>query len=160
MPVVGKARTFHKKYAFTCEIEKIESAHFTKVGPIDIEVADVDQWEGGSLIPIKEPGRVTVADAVCERGVATGDVDLWDWFQQVVKVSANGGNPTPNFKRDAEVIQMDRDATVLRRYNLANAYPKKMVFSDWDNSSDENMLETMTLRYDFPEIIDLTKGGR
>ena len=42
--------------------------------------------------------------------------------------------------------------TTLRRWTLTNAWPVKFVAREWDNESDENVIESVTLTYDFFEI--------
>lgn len=156
MAVVGKPRTFHKKFAFVIEVEGVESAAFTKMSSLEAEIAKTEQWEGGRLIPIKEPGRVTVSDTTLERGVANGDSDLYQWWLDVVKVSANSGLPTPFYKRQVDTIQLDRDGSILRRWILNDAWPTKMVVGDWDNGADDNVVESCTLTFD---TFDLIEGG-
>ena len=49
--------------------------------------------------------------------------------------------------------QQDRDGTTLRRWSLSRAWPTKFVAGEWDNESDENVIESVTLTYDFFELI-------
>lgn len=49
-------------------------------------------------------------------------------------------------------MQQDRDGTTLRRWSLSRAWPVKFVAGDWDNESDENVIESVTLTYDFFEL--------
>ncbi len=153
MPVVGTPRVFQKKFAFIVEIERIASAKFTKCSEISAEIAKVEQHEGGSLTPDKSPGRVTVTDVTLERGVANGDSDLYSWWLDVVRISANSGLPTPFYKREVDVIQLDRDQTTLKRWILDGAWPTKMVVGEWDNDADENVIEMTTLTYDTFDLI-------
>jgi phage tail-like protein len=148
MTIVGTPRTFHKKFAFVVEIEGVASAMFTKCSALEAEVATIENWEGGSLIATKEPGRVTISDVTLERGVAQGDSDLWNWFQQVVKLTANMGVNTPTYKRPVDIVQLDRNGAVLRRWTLQNAWPKKITVGEWDNGSDENAMEMVVLAFD------------
>ena len=48
--------------------------------------------------------------------------------------------------------QQDRDGTTLRRWSLSRAWPVKFVAGDWDNEADENVIESVTLTYDFFEL--------
>lgn len=153
MAVVGNPRIFQKKFAFIVEIERIQSAKFTKCSELSAEVAKVEQWEGGGLIPDKSPGRVTTTDVTLERGVANGDSDLYQWWLEVVRMSANSGLTTPNYKREVDIIQLDRDQSVLVRWILDGAWPTKMVVGEWDNDADENVIEMATLTYDTFERI-------
>jgi phage tail-like protein len=151
MPVIGNPRTFHKKFKFIVEIDGVVSAGFQKCSELSVEVANVQYYEGGSLIPNKSPGRLTFADVTLERG-ATSDKDLFDWLTQVADAAANAGLNEPAFKRNLDIVQQDRDGSTLRRWSLTGAWPVKFVAGDWDNEADENVIETVTLTYDFFEL--------
>jgi len=159
MTVTGTPRKFQKKFAFVVEIDRVGSPRFTKQSELSAEVAKVEQWEGGSLIPDKSPGRVTTTDVTWERGVADGDSDLYKWWLDVVRMSANKGLVTPLYKRQIDSVQLDRDTTPLRRWIIDGAWPTKFVAGDWDNEADENVVEAMTCTYDTFELFDLSGGG-
>jgi phage tail-like protein len=150
MPVIGTPRSFHKKFKFIVEIDGVASAGFQKCSELSVEVANVQYSEGGALIPNKSPGRLTFADVTLERG-ATDDADLFDWMQEVADASANAGLNEPDFKRNLDIVQQDRDGSELRRWRLNGAWPVKFVAGDWDNEADENVIESVTLTYDFFE---------
>jgi phage tail-like protein len=150
MPVIGTPRSFHKKFKFIVEIDGVASAGFQKCSELSVEVANVQYSEGGALIPNKSPGRLMFADVTLERG-ATDDADLFDWMQEVADASANAGLNEPDFKRNLDIVQQDRDGSELRRWRLNGAWPVKFVAGDWDNEADENVIESVTLTYDFFE---------
>lgn len=50
-------------------------------------------------------------------------------------------------------LQQDRGGTTLRRWSLSRASPVKFVAGDQDNESDENVIESVTLTYDFFELV-------
>jgi hypothetical protein len=56
-----------------------------------------------------------------------------------------------NYKRNLDIVQQDRDGVTLRRWSLSRAWPVKFVAGEWDNESDENVIESVTLTYDFFE---------
>ena len=87
MTVIGNPRSFHKKFKFIVEIDDVGHAGFQKCSELSVEVANVQYFEGGSLIPNKSPGRLTFSDVTLERG-ATEDRDLFDWFQDVAITSS------------------------------------------------------------------------
>ena len=153
MPVIGNPRTFHHKYRFIVEIDGVVSAAFQKMSELSAEVADIQYYEGGSLIPVKSAGRATFADVTLERGAVTEDSDLHDWFIEVLDAVANAGLNDPDYKRTLDVVQLDRSGAEIRRYTIYNAYVKQFVAGDWDNESDENVIESVTLTYDFFELI-------
>jgi phage tail-like protein len=148
MAVIGKPRSFHKKFKFVIEADGVAHAGFQKCSELSVEVANVQYSEGGSLIPNKSPGRLTFADVTLERG-ATQDRDLFDWLQDVVVTTSGLGLTDVNYKRNLDIVQQDRDGTTLRRWSLTGAWPVKFVAGDWDNEADENVIESVTLTYDF-----------
>jgi phage tail-like protein len=150
--IIGTPRSFHKRFKFRVEVDGLGSAAFRTCSDIAIELATVEHREGGVLIPDKSPGLATVDDVTLERG-ATMDRDLYDWLLQVANIAANGGEVDARYKRMIDVVQYDRDNTVLRRWRLHNAWIKRFVAGAWDNEADENVIETCVLVYDFPELI-------
>jgi phage tail-like protein len=150
MPIIGTPRTFFKKFKYLVEVDGIVSSAFQKCSELSVEVANIEYHEGGSLIPQKSPGRLKFADVTLERG-ATVDHDLFDWFQDVADASANIGLTEPDFKRNLDIVQQDRDGTTLQRWSLTGAWPVKFVAGAWDNEADENVIESVTLTFDFFE---------
>ncbi|NOJ79806.1 phage tail protein [Myxococcus xanthus] len=151
MTVIGSPRSFHKRFKFLVEIDSVASAGFQKCSELSVEVANVQYFEGGSLIPNKSPGRLTFSDVTLERG-ATQDHELFDWFQDVVHTASGLGSPDSLYKRHLDIVQQDRDGTTLRRWSLAHAWPVKFLAGEWDNESDENVIESVVLTYDFFEL--------
>lgn len=148
MPVLGTPRTFHKRFAFLVEIDGLTSAGFQKCSELSVEIANIEYYEGGALIPNKSPGRLKFADVTLERG-ATKDQDLFDWFSELVDAASNTGLVEPRFKRNLHILQQDRDASTLRRWAVWGAWPTKFVAGAWDNESDENVIESITLTFDY-----------
>ena len=152
MAIVGTPRTFHKKFKFVVEIDGIASAGFQKCSELSVEVANIEYYEGGTLIPNKSPGRMKFADVTLERG-ATQDQDFFIWMTMVANALTSTGLVEPAFKRNLHVVQQERDGTTIRRWALFNAWPIKYVAGEWDNGADENVIEQLTLTYDFFELV-------
>jgi phage tail-like protein len=150
--VIGAPRSFAKKYKFVVEIDGVASSGFQKCSELSVEVANIQYSEGGALIPNKSPGRLTFADVTLERG-ATLDHDLYDWFSQVADVAANAGLVDPLPKRNLDIVQQDRDGSTLRRWRVHGAWPVKFVAGEWDNDADENVIESVTLTYDYFQLV-------
>lgn len=154
MPVFGTPRQVHEKFKFIVEIDFIENAAFSKCSELSVETAKIEYWEGGQLIPIKDPGRLTFSDVTLERG-ASQSVDFLNWAKDVADATIGPGGsglPAPTFKRNLAVVQRERDNSELRRWNIFNAFPTKFTAGEWDNTVDEVVIEMMTLTYDFFEL--------
>lgn len=149
MAVYGVQRVYYKKFKFVVEIQGVAYAGFKDCSELSFEVAKIEQWEGGALIPNKSPGRITVPDVTLSRG-ATADMDLYNWMQQIVASEAMVTEP--NEYRTIDVVQMDRTGAEQRRWTLVNAWPIKFTGGAWDNTSDENTMESVTLAYDYFQI--------
>lgn len=146
--VIGKSRSFHKKFKFLVEIDSFGASQWQKCSELSSEIAKIEQWEGGSLIPNKSPGRVTFADVTLNRG-ATQDEDCFTWYKQIANIAANSGLVDDAYKRNGHINQQDRDGKSLRRWDITNAWPVKFIAGEWDNDADENTMEGLTLTYDF-----------
>ena len=152
MTVIGRPRSIHKKFKFLVEIDDVAVAKFTNCSELSSEIAVVSYYEGGALTPLKEPGRASFEDVTLERGAVTSDLDLSLWYKQVVNAAANSGLATPNYKRTLDIVQLDRDNEALRRWTLYNAWPSMFRAGEWDNDSDENVIEAIRLSYDYFEL--------
>ena len=153
--IVGSARSFFRKHSWIVEVEQLGRVGFAKASELSVEAAVISHWEGGSLIPTKVPGRLTFSDLTLERG-ATSDRALYDWFAEVVNVSAGMiGFPDPMYKRSLDLLQLDRDGLTVRRWSIYNAWPTKFVAGEWDATADEVVIESVVLTFDFFELSPL-----
>lgn len=143
MAIVGNARTFDRKFAFLVHFGG-SSAGFMKMSALESETADIKHFEGGALIANKQAGRVEFKDVTLERGATRGDYDLLNWYHSVAT-----GAPESSFKRNVLLQQLERDGRVIKSYTLFGAWPKSLVVGDWDNNVDENVVEKLTLAYDY-----------
>ncbi len=58
-----------------------------------------------------------------------------------------------NYERDLDIVQQDRADLTLRRWSLPRAWTVKFVGGEWDDESDENIIEWVTLTYDSFELV-------
>lgn len=151
MSVIGQPRHFHTKFRFLVEIDGLGSAAFQSCSELKAEIAKIEYYEGGTIIPFKEPARMSVADLTIERA-ATKDTDLYNWFQVTSNAALNGGLKSPFFKRTGSVVQFDRDSRTLRRWKLVGLWPTSFTAGAWDNNSDEFTMEQVVLSYDFFQL--------
>jgi len=144
----GNPRSFHKRFKFLVEIDGFDRAGFNKFSELSAEIAKVEYYEGGSLIPNKSPGRMTMTDVTLERGAAQ-DLEMYLWFKETAYAASGLGLNDEEYKRDVDVVQIDRDGSELIRWSLSKAWPQKFVAGDWDNEADEVLIRQLTLTYDF-----------
>lgn len=155
--VFGNPRSYHKRFKFVLEIDGFTATAadgavgFQKCSELSAETAKVEYYEGGAEIPDKSPGRTSFTDVTLERG-ASSNLDLFNWYKQVIDAAANKGLVDAEYKRGVDIVQLDRDGDELRRWRLTNAWPVKYVAGDWDNETDENLIETLTLTFDYFDL--------
>ena len=51
MPILGNPKSYHHKFKFVVEVDLFGSAAFQKCSELSVEAANVQYFEGGSLIP-------------------------------------------------------------------------------------------------------------
>lgn len=152
----GANREVHTKHKFLVQTQKLGFAAFQKCSELSYEIAKIEYFEGGALIPIKVPGRITFSDVTLERG-SSADRDFHKWGLQVADASKGGpgkfvggqGARASVFKTDDVAIQSaDTTNMILREWTLYGAWPIKYVSGDWDNTTDDVVIESLTLTYD------------
>lgn len=155
--LLGSQRELFPKHQFLVKVENGWDAGFSTCSELSYEVAKIEYFEGGSIIPWKVPGRATVTDVTLERGASTS-VQFYNWAISVANATVGGkptrgrGDLTPYYMKDIKIIQLDRDGVVAnakRVWRLHNAWVQKFVAGDWDNNSDEVVIESLTLTFDF-----------
>lgn len=140
----GQEIDYAKKFLFLIEVGGVTRAGFQKGPSLEAEIAEDEQWEGGAIVADKSPGRVKIPAITLERG-ATDDDDLWNWFTEVANIVANTGLVKNKFKRDLDIVQLDRDRSTRKRWRCYRCWPSKFKAGEWDNSADGNLIESVTL---------------
>jgi len=146
-PVLVKQR-----FRFVVEVGALEAlgvlrARFRTCSELAVEAAQSVIFHGGSVIPFKMPGRLTMTDVTLDIG-ATSDGKLFGWFAQSAIGVGIGGTSGFAFKRPVSIVEKDRSNATLNRWHLANAFPVRFVAGDWDNESDDFTIQQVTLSYD------------
>jgi phage tail-like protein len=158
MTIIGEPRHWHDKFKFRLEIDDLGSAAFANCSELKADVAKIEYYEGGSLIPFKEPGRMNFADITIERA-ATTDADLYSWLQITADASRNAGLLSPKFKKNGQIVQLDRDNSRIRIWGLTGLWPTSVTVGSWDNDSDEFTMEQAVLAVDYFYMIKNSGPG-
>jgi phage tail-like protein len=151
--VMGEARTIHQKFNFIIQIDGVDNAAFQDMSELSAEWTETQYYAGGAVIPDTQPARLNVAEVTLQWGATTGDGDIYNWWSESASAVTGGGTPSPYYKRNLDVVQLDKDGGELRRWTLYNAWIKKYVAGAWDNTSDDANLESITLRFDYFEKV-------
>jgi phage tail-like protein len=158
MGVVGKPRSYHKKFLFSVEIDDCEVAWFESCSAIEAELGVVEQREGGKIVVADQsPGLLKTTPVTLTVG-ATDNRELWDWWEQIIDAAADSGEPDDSYKRNVAIVQRDRDGSEKRRYNLPKAWISKFKAAEWDAKAEENTMQEVTIVYPYPTMSQPTNG--
>lgn len=129
---------FHKRFAFRVEIDGIEQAAFRSAAGLEGNVAEVEEFEGGSLSPTKENGRTTYGNVTLSHGV-TDNEELWNWF----KSAAIGDDDAA--EKDFAIVQLTRAGDEIKRWNCFSGKPRRFLAGEWDALTDDNTVEELEI---------------
>jgi len=149
-PLQGTHRQLFGRFKFLVDIDGFTSAAFQSATGLKFNIAVMEYWEGGTLAAYKEPGRATFDNLTMERGVSY-DLDFYTWIIDVIDMLASlpegSGQISPGFKKNLRVWQQERDNSISVSYPVTAAFPTEWNASEWDNTSDEVSIESITLSY-------------
>lgn len=154
MAITGSERNYDQKWNFAVEIDGLEVAWFSTAGPLEVEVGVVEVNEGGAMIPNTAPGKPKFAEITLTNG-ATNNMDFWNWMKEVADASRGRGEPDGRYKRNAAIVQKERDKSAKRRYPLYRAWPKKFTAGEWDAGAEEAVMQSIVLRYDYFDQVNV-----
>ena len=153
MPITARERRRHPRNRFRVEVEGLGSADFMTCSALQANVEVIEHREGGRLTPELTAGNVSFEPITLARGAASGDNELYAWFQTVYEAGADRGLDAPNYKRTVDIIQLARSGGEERRWRLSKCWPSNFVAGEWDNDANENVVESVTLQFeDFDRV--------
>lgn len=132
-----------QSYKFQLSISGIPATvGFSKVGGMSREYEVVEYLENMFDYTHKLPGREKVGEVTFERGMYAGDETLWDAFKYVATMGPSGT------RRDCTLNVLDRWGNVRRTFQLAECWFSKFETGDFDASSSEVIIETLTMQFE------------
>jgi phage tail-like protein len=143
--VIGQPRRFEDKFKFLVEIDGVTSAGFARCSALEVEIEKIEYREGGVLVPYKAPGLGNISDLTLERGAVYNDTDLWDWFKSVVNTRTNTGAAEDLFRRNLDIVVLNRDNTERYRWRCFDTWPMKFTAGDWDADASEHTITSVVL---------------
>lgn len=164
MPTIsGPSPSFATRHKFYLEIDGVAEGKFMNCSELTSTFDVIEHRQGGTSTAYKAPGLLNFEDVTLERGVKAGDFDLHAWHLQCGDASISGpqgpgigqgvGLPGNLYKRNVEIVQLDRDATELFRWRLNNAWPSSYTAGAWDNDTSETLIESITLTIESFELV-------
>lgn len=155
---IGKPKHFHRKFKFQIDIHGIGEASFATCSELKAEVAKIEYYEGGAIIPYKEPGRMSFPDLTIERAVTSHD-KFYHWLVDTSAAVTQAGKISSQYKRPGTIYQFDRDNEIIRTWQLHGLWPLGYTAGAWDNNSDEFTMEQIVLALDYFVLGDNSKRG-
>lgn len=157
------------KFLFTIYAEPLlADVGFTTMSELRSSTEIVEYRAGGSLIPEKSPGLSSFENVTLTRGATSNIISLYDWYQSVTEASARGGpiegrwrgsGSAPDwccgeYRYDVIVAQTDRCHNGRKWWRLVNAWPSELsVVDGLDNNASERVIESLTLTFDYFELL-------
>ena len=116
------------------------SVGFQKVGGLSREVAVVEYLENMYEHTHKLAGRETVSEVTFERGMYA------DKYCQKLYESVFNNN---NMRSTVTISVLNRFGTVKRSFQLAECWFSKFEVGDLDATSDDVIIETLTMQFEY-----------
>ena len=132
-------------FNFLVEIDGLVDAGFSEISGLGHEIAVIEYREGSDRRGAvrKLPGLHKVGDVTLKRGLA-GSLSLFEWLKAV-----RDGRPE---RRQVAVILMDEAGQPVMRWQLQNAWPRKLTHGPLSAAGDIVAVEEMVLAV---ETIDI-----
>jgi phage tail-like protein len=143
-------------FKFRVDIQGFEGrAGFQKVSGLKEATEVVEYREGTDKVTQnKLPGLTTYDNVTLERGLADGH-HFREWREQIVKIQQSG-NKAPDgtlqplvaetgFRRDVTITLVDKGGRDVKQWDLAEAWPCALEYSDLDAMSSDVVVETLEL---------------
>lgn len=136
---------------------------FTSVSGMAVTTDSIPYREGGYNTTVHQiPGQTTFAPITLQRGVILGTSQNWEWMKNLFATVQGGGSTrlrTENFRCDMEIAVLshpipatgENDNTptasdhVAMRFNVYNAWPTSVAYSDLNAGDNALFVEQMTL---------------
>lgn len=158
---------------------------FTSVSGLSVNTDSIPYREGGYNTTVHQiPGQTTFSPITLQRGVVLGTPQHWDWMRKLFATVQNGSTAEvgENFRADVEIEVLTHPIAgsggnneeltggptgtyndhVSARFQVYNAWPTSVAYSDLNAGDNALFVEQMTLvheGFDMTWGTDLTTGG-
>lgn len=152
MGVEAYKTSYYDKFAFLVVINGFVRAGFQKADGLEETAEVIEYREGGHLRAHKSPGTINSKDLTLERG-ETDDNDLYDFWKDVYNYASESGGVTDgDYKKDIQVIQIDRKKKIRKTWNVYGCWPSTFSVGDWDADASDKTIEKIVLVNDGIEL--------
>lgn len=158
--------TFKPQDSSNTTLNGLKSATFgfTSVSGLSVTTDSIPYREGGYNTTVHQiPGQTTFTPLTLQRGVILGTKQNWDWMRNLFSTVAGGGSlrsVAQNFRCNVEIQVLshpipapsdaagDNAATTdhtAMRFEVYNAWPTSVAYSDLNAGDNALLVEQMTL---------------
>ena len=135
-------------FFFQVRIDGISGAlGFQKVSGLEAKTNFVSYSHGNTKqsYDYNIAGRTVYTDATLEKGVFSGDTDLFEWWKN---------NLSTAVKRNVQIDLLNEDGNVEISWKLEDAVPLQMTFAELDSQKKGGpAIEKLVVKYNSLEII-------
>lgn len=110
---------------------------------------------GNNTTTRKMPGQTNFGPITLSRGMIMGTRQMWLWFCEIFYVVQGGGRGRAgdNFRSNFHINVLDHPVTqglvpIKARFNVYNAWPTVVAYSDFDAGGNGVMIEQLTLEHE------------
>lgn len=141
---------------------------FMGVSGLSANTPAINYREGGNNTTTRKmPGQTEFPSLSCQRGVAVGTNALWQWFIEIFHVVQGGGRSNADggdFRADMTLDVLDhpvtqRDSYTKARFQIFNAWPSAMQYTDFDAGGNALLMETMIVEHE-GFVLDIASEGQ
>jgi phage tail-like protein len=155
---------------------------FTSVSGLSVNTDSIPYREGGYNTTVHQiPGQTTFSPLTLQRGVVLGTPQHWDWMRKLFATVNTGTTSTngENFRADVEIQVLSHPIAgsgggnteltggnysdhVAARFQVYNAWPTQVAYSDLNAGDNALFVEQLTLvheGFDMTWASDLTMAG-
>jgi phage tail-like protein len=138
---------------------------FTSVSGLSVNTDSIPYREGGYNTTVHQiPGQTTFSPLTLQRGVVLGTPQHWDWMRKLFATVQTGATSTVgyNFRADVEIQVLSHPIAgsgggnteltgdnytdhVAARFQVYNAWPTQVAYSDLNAGDNALFVEQLTL---------------
>ncbi len=132
------------KFKYRVSIPGLPAAMgFSKVSGLKRELGTATYSEGGYTYDHKFPSKEKVEPVVLERGMFSGDTNLYDLYRKTLE--------DPDFRTTFTIELLNKDGSVAFTWKLAEAWAKTWESTDFDALSEDSAIEKLTIEFEYFE---------
>lgn len=130
------------KFHFKVEVEGGIEASFSEISGLDVEVEVTEYRKGDSPVfsTSKMPGLIKTTDVTLKKGIFTGDVSMFDWFNEISMNTIE--------RKTVQIMLLNEAGDTEITWTLTNAFPKQIQGTDLNSTSSDVAVETMVLAHE------------